>query len=141
MLKEIHSARLVKGQDLNHHGTLFAGRIAEWFTESCFLAVSRFTGTPENIVCVKIHGLTFSRPAQSGDTIEIVTRVIKTGTTSLTVSSEVFINDDGTSVVKGFATFVTVDGDGKPYAHGLDLPAEYIRQFRELHEEALALQK
>jgi len=26
--------RLVKSEDLNHHGTLFAGRTAEWFVES-----------------------------------------------------------------------------------------------------------
>ena len=26
--------RFVKGEDLNHHGTLFAGRAAEWFVES-----------------------------------------------------------------------------------------------------------
>jgi hypothetical protein len=31
--------RLVKSEDLNHHGTLFAGRTAEWFVESGFLPV------------------------------------------------------------------------------------------------------
>ena len=29
--------RLVKSEDLNHHGTLFAGRTAEWFVESGFI--------------------------------------------------------------------------------------------------------
>ncbi|HOX93121.1 MAG TPA: hotdog domain-containing protein [Spirochaetales bacterium] len=141
MLREIRSARLVKGQDLNHHGTLFAGRIAEWFTESCFLAAARFTGSPENIVCVKIHGLAFTKPANPGDTIEIVTRVVKTGTKSITVCGQVFINEDTESVVKGFATFVTVDAEGKSYAHGLSLPAEYIAEHRALYDEASALQK
>ena len=51
MLKETRTTRLVKSQDLNHHGTLFAGRMAEWFTESCFLAASRLLGRPEDLVC------------------------------------------------------------------------------------------
>jgi len=141
MLREIRTARLVKGQDLNHHGTLFAGRIAEWFTESCFLAASRFTGDPEGLVCVKIHGLAFTKPARPGDTIEIVTRVVRTGRTSLIVCGQVYINEDDAPAVKGFATFVSVDDDGKPIVHGLSLPDSYIEEVRGLHDEAAALQK
>ena len=32
--------RFVKSEDLNHHGTLFAGRSAEWFIEAGLMAVS-----------------------------------------------------------------------------------------------------
>ena len=35
------------------------------------------------------------------------------------------------------ATFVTVDKEGKPYAHGLKLPQEYIVQTRTIFKEAL----
>jgi len=31
-MKETSIPHLVKGEDLNHHGTLFAGRMAGWFT-------------------------------------------------------------------------------------------------------------
>ncbi|NTU75550.1 MAG: acyl-CoA thioesterase, partial [Anaerolineaceae bacterium] len=31
---------LVKSEDLNHHGTLYAGRTAEWFVESGFIAAA-----------------------------------------------------------------------------------------------------
>lgn len=31
------TSRLVKPQELNHHGTLFAGRMSEWFVENCFI--------------------------------------------------------------------------------------------------------
>ena len=34
------TSRLVKSEDLNHHGTLFAGRTAEWFVESGFIAAT-----------------------------------------------------------------------------------------------------
>ncbi|MFB3926434.1 MAG: acyl-CoA thioesterase, partial [Syntrophales bacterium] len=35
--------RQVKGQDLNHHGTLFAGRGAEWFVEAGLIAAASMT--------------------------------------------------------------------------------------------------
>ncbi|MDP2989667.1 MAG: hypothetical protein Q8O57_03775 [Kiritimatiellota bacterium] len=34
---------LVKSEDLNHHGTLYAGRTAEWFVESGFIAAASLT--------------------------------------------------------------------------------------------------
>ncbi len=140
MLKDTRTTRLVKSQDLNHHGTLFAGRMAEWFTESCFLAAARFHGRPEDLVCVKIHGLTFSKPARPGDAVEIVSAPVRAGTKSLTIGAEVFINDEAEPTVRGFATFVTVDGSGKSYAHGLAIPSEWIESHRLLCSEAEKLQ-
>ena len=46
------SMRLVKSNDLNHHGTLFAGRTAEWFVESGFIAAAGVLD-PKNLVCLK----------------------------------------------------------------------------------------
>jgi acyl-CoA hydrolase len=140
MLKETRTTRLVKSQDLNHHGTLFAGRIAEWFTETCFLSAVRYFGKAEDLVCVKIHGLTFSKPAKSGDTIELIAVPARTGTKSLTIGAQVFVNDDVVSAVRGFATFVAVDKEGKSYAHGLSLPAEWKAAHRDLCDEAENLQ-
>lgn len=136
MLQETRTTRLVKGQDLNHHGTLFAGRMAEWFTESCFLAALRFVRRPEDIVCANIHGLRFTKPARPGDSVEIISNVVRCGTKSLTVSGEVFVNDEPDPTIHGFATFVTVDHDGRSYAHGLSLPPEWIAANRKLCEEA-----
>jgi acyl-CoA hydrolase len=141
MLKETRTTRLIKSQDLNHHGTLFAGRIAEWITESCFLAAARYTRKPEDLVCVKIHELTFSKPAMPGDTIEIVAIPVRTGTTSILVGAEVFVNDGDRATIRGFATFVTVDHEGRPYAHGMKLSAEWIAAHRELCEAGESLAK
>ena len=52
--------RLVKSEDLNHHGTLFAGKTAMWFVESGFIAAASLTH-PENIVCLNIHGMLFEK--------------------------------------------------------------------------------
>lgn len=136
---EAHTARLVKSQDLNHHQTLFAGRAAEWFTETCFIAAARFTGDPAALVCVRIHGLTFTQPAHTGDCVEIVARIAHTGRTSVTVCGEIFVNETSVPTVKGFATFVRVDPEGKAVPHGLALPEEYVSIHRNLFEEAGSL--
>jgi acyl-CoA hydrolase len=140
MLKETRTTRLVKSQDLNHHGTLFAGRMAEWLVESCFLAAARFLGNPKDLVCVKIHGLTFTKPAYPGDTIELVAVPARAGKKSLTIGAEVFINDEAEPTVRGFATFVSVDEAGVSYAHGLVLPPEWVESHRLLCDEAERLQ-
>jgi acyl-CoA hydrolase len=140
MLKETRTTRLVKSQDLNHHGTLFAGRMSEWLVETCFLSASRFHGNPKDLVCVKIHGLTFARPAYSGDAVELVAVPARAGTKSITVGAEVFINDETEPAVRGFVTFVSVNEAGASYAHGLKLPPEWVEAHRDLCDEAEALQ-
>ncbi len=97
---------LVKSEDLNHHGTLYAGRTAEWFVESGFVAAASLT-KPENVVCLKIHGMRFSRPVQRGDLICFTSCIAHAGTTSLVahIKSEV----KGETVVEGFITFIHVD--------------------------------
>ena len=36
-IKSFSTYHLVKSEDLNHHGTLYAGRSAEWFVEAGFI--------------------------------------------------------------------------------------------------------
>ena len=70
MLPKALSQRLVKSEDLNHHKTFFAGRCAEWFVETSFIAVAEYIN-PQHIVCLKVHGLEFLHPIYAGDTISI----------------------------------------------------------------------
>jgi acyl-CoA hydrolase len=112
---------LVKSEDLNHHGTLYAGRTAEWFVESGFVAAASLT-KPENVVCLKIHGMRFSRPVQRGDLICFTSCIAHAGTTSLVayIRSEV----RGETVVEGFITFIHVDMNGKTFPHGVKVVPE-----------------
>jgi len=137
MLKETIISHLVKPEDLQHHGTLFAGRMAEWLVETCFIAASRFVGKPEDVVCVKVHGISFEKPIHNGDIAEIKARIACVGNTSITVKGQAFTGDSEVPAVSGMVTFVTVDKHGNPYAHGLTLPQEYIAQNREIYQEAL----
>jgi len=112
--------RLVKSEDLNHHGTLFAGRTAEWFVESGFIAAASLLN-PQNIVCLKIHGMFFTKPAISGDVLKFSSKVVFAGNTSLTSYVHVEKNGADKSLVDGFVTFIHVDTENRPTRHFLEI--------------------
>ena len=129
------SVHLVKGEDLNHHGTLYAGRTAEWFVESGFISAASMT-KPENIVCLKIHGMTFTRPILKGELPTFTSRVVLTGGTKIVSYIEVSVR--GKVAVRGFITFIHVDLEGKPIPHGLDFVPHTVEE-KALNKEAKTL--
>lgn len=128
---------LVKASDLNHHGTLFAGRTAEWFVEAGFIAAAELTN-PKNIVCLNIHGMKFTRPVPSGAIICLESRVVLAGRSSLITHIQSFYQDE--IILSGFITFVHVDEHGKPAPHHLVVEAQTDDE-RKLQEEARQLRK
>ncbi len=131
------SNHLVKSEDLNHHGTLYAGRSAEWLVEAGFIAAAQLT-QPENIVCLKIHGMTFSRPVKCGEIITYDSKIIYAGTTSLVAFVEVRTKDG--LVVNGFITFIHVDDKSKPVPHGITI-TPVSEEDRILQEKAIQLNR
>lgn len=135
IIKPLITHRLVKSEDLNHHKTLFAGRCAEWFVESCFVAVASVL-PPQNTVCLKVHGLEFLHPIHSGDILTFSSKIISNGRSTITVYCRVY--KDGTPDVTfcdGFATFVHVDENTKPQHHGIVIIPETEEDIR-LNKEA-----
>ena len=115
---------LVRSEDLNHHGTLFAGRGAEWFVESGFIAAASAV-KPNNLVCVKIHGMHFSKPVNLGEVVNYKSKIVYAGRTSLIAHVRVSLIDTPDNViVQGFITFVNVDENTKPLSHGIMIEAE-----------------
>lgn len=112
--------RLVKSEDLNHHHTLFAGRCAEWFVEAGFIAAASALPA-NNIVCLQIHGLSFTSPIHSGDIARFSSKIIHVGRTSLKVYVDLVRQGNEEIIVKGFITFVHVGNNGQPEPHGLTL--------------------
>jgi len=123
---------LVKNEDLNHHGTLYAGRTAEWFVESGFIAAASLSD-PAHTVCLQIHGMVFKRPVQRGDIACFTSRVIYTGTSKLVTHIEMSADDK--VVVEGFITFVHVDLEGKTSPHGVQV-IPVTPEEQELHQRA-----
>ena len=129
-IKPFVTHHFVKGEDLNHHGTLFAARQAEWFVEAGLMGAA--TCLPaDNIVCVKVHGFDFKRPVPLGSVVEFVSKPVLAGRTSLVVHIQMSL--DGEYVSSGFITFVNVDENGKKFPHGVTLEAT--------NEEDAALQE
>ena len=127
---------LVKGEDLNHHRTLFAGRGAEWVVEAGFIAAASLL-PPANVVCVKVHGMLFRRPVHPGEIIRFESKVVLTGRTRLVSYVRALVGEE--LAVDGFITFVYVDEQGKPQPHGLQMVAE-TPQDQALQQQALELQ-
>ena len=115
------SQHLIMNEDLNHHGTLYAGRSAEWFVESGFIAAAHFA-SPENIVCLQIHGMSFKRPVHLGEIVRFESRVALTGRTKIVTYIEMKAKED--LIVDGFVTFIYVDAEGHPLPHGIQIEPE-----------------
>jgi acyl-CoA hydrolase len=113
----------VKSEDLNHHGTLFAGRTAEWFVESGFIAAASLLN-PQNVVCLKIHGMYFTKPAKSGDVLKFSSKVVFAGRSSITSYVHVEKNGIEKPLVDGFVTFIHVDENTKPAPHFIEINPE-----------------
>ena len=120
-LKKYKVNRLIKSEDLNHHGTLFAGRTAEWFVEASFIPASCSVSSPENIVCVNIHGMEFKNAVYKGDVVCFSSYIAYLGTTSIIVFTSVHSETRNIIPVEGFVSFVHVDLDGKKTPHNLIL--------------------
>ena len=112
--------------------------MAEWFVEACFINGAQTTQHPENIVCVKIHELSFYIPTDKGDILNIETQMIRSGRTSFVVYGKAHKNNNTEDIVADcFITFVFVDENGDPMEHGLnvdesEIDNEIIRRFDSL---------
>jgi acyl-CoA hydrolase len=112
--------RMVKSEDLNHHGTLFAGKTAMWVVEAGFIAAASLTH-PENIVCINVHGLLFKKPVQNGQIIRLESKVVMASRTRLVSYVSVQDNVSNQMCLDSFLSFVHVNLQGKPLPHGIAL--------------------
>jgi len=106
--KPIFTTRFVKSEDLNHHGTLFAGRTAEWVVEAGFIAAASLIN-PKCIACLKIHGMHFSKPVRPGEILKFTSKIVYTGKTSLTAFISVTKGENDEEMVSSYITFINVD--------------------------------
>lgn len=136
-MKYYEISHLIKSEDLNHHGTLFAGRSAEWLVESAFVAAAALHGRPQDVLCVNIHGFTFKKPVAKGDIVTFFSKVARVGTTSITVYVKVVSEISGAKHVDGYLTFVCVDQDsGTKRIHGIKMDEPADREEIEVRERA-----
>lgn len=128
---------LVRGMDLNHHNTLFAGKAALLFVEAGFIVTSLLLETQE-IVCLRIHGMLFRSPVRSGDTIRLTGQVVHAGRSSVGIYVKIYEESAHKFIVDGFLTFVRVDeASGRPLPHGVTVEIDRPED-REVWERYMA---
>lgn len=135
-MKNYVNSRLVKSEELNHHGTLFAGRTAEWFVESAFIAAASTIGNPNNVVCLNIHGLLFRNPVNMGEIVRFTSKVVHLGKTSIVVYTKMETEIAKTTPVDGFITFICVDDNGNKKLHGLTMDETQDEEELALREQS-----
>lgn len=123
-LSRITASHLVKSIDLNHHGTLFAGRMAEWLVETGFITARNATNCqPQHMVCVRLHGMDFRHSVKGGETLVMEGRVAYVGRSSITVFVEAWAlhpHEERIIDTDGFVSFVHII-DERPVPHGLEV--------------------
>lgn len=108
-MKIYETLQLVKSEDLNHHGTLFAARAAAWLIEAGFTTAACEHGDTDEIVLRNLQNMSFSKPVQKGTVVRFESRVVAAGNTSLTVAVTAKNALTGEQAIEGFITFVTID--------------------------------
>ncbi|MDR2937530.1 MAG: acyl-CoA thioesterase [Prevotellaceae bacterium] len=134
--------RLVKSEDLNHHGTLFAGRSAEWFVEAGFVSATAGLLDPKKIVCLKIYGMEFLYPVRLGSLLCYESKVVLTGRSSLMayISARQVDKPNAEIFTDGFIRFVHVDENTHAMPHNITI-APVIDEDKALMERAQNLPK
>lgn len=118
----ITNTHLVKGEDLNHHKTLYAGRCVEWCVQAGYIAAENCFDKPRPLVFMSIRSLAMRSPAQLGDLIQITGRVDYVGDSTIGIRVDAVAlqpRDAQKTVATGTFLFCTVDEAGNAASHGL----------------------
>ncbi len=140
-LPTVESMHLVTSTDLNHHGTLYAGRMAEWVVEVGFLTSrAALRCSPDHLVCLRIHEMDFRRRVEKGASLRLRGEVVYVGRTSITIHVEAApFQPDGSEVTATDAllTYVHIT-EGVATPHGLQAAPPQGERLRRWWERATA---
>jgi acyl-CoA hydrolase len=118
----IGASHLVKSEDLNHHGTLYAGRCVEWCVQMAYIAAQNCFDEPRSLVFMSIRSLSMRAPALLGEIIHLTGRVDYVGESTIGIrvdGRKLQPKSDQKTVVTGTFLFCTVDEQGQAAPHGL----------------------
>ena len=81
--------RAVFPGDTNHYHTLFGGSAMAWMDQAAFICATRWCRS--KVVTVNSGEIDFQEPVPEGTIVELVARVVDTGTSSMCVRTDMFI--------------------------------------------------
>ena len=121
---ELACRALAMPADTNPMGDIFGGWLMSTMDAAAFMTARR--RAQGRVVTVAVSNIVFLRPVKVGDVVCCYTDVVRVGTSSITLSVEVWVLRDGqgadTKVTEAEFTFVAVNDNGKPRRLGPDEP-------------------
>jgi acyl-CoA thioesterase YciA len=105
-------------RDTNPYGTIFGGVILSYIDQAGAVAANhaiRQAGWPDQpVVSVGMNGVAFHRPVFVGDIVSFWTRLVRVGTTSITIHVNVEADRRGETIqlTEAEVTYVTVQLSG-----------------------------
>ncbi|MGQ0793432.1 MAG: acyl-CoA thioesterase [Deltaproteobacteria bacterium] len=129
---EILTAQLILAPNTNNYGTIFGGKLVEIMDMTGALAAMRFAS--DEVVTASIETIDFRLPIKQGDLVEIASKVIYTGKTSMIVKVDAYKVRKFTGrkdfSCRGYFAFVSIDLNGRPkHIPSLKLVSEEDRKF------------
>lgn len=109
--------KIISPSDLNGANTLFGGRALSWIDEES--AIFAIEATRHlRIVTKFMSEINFHNPAHLNEIVEIGTKLVKFGTTSITVACNIRNKTTKKDIVSvNQIVFVCLDENGKPIPH------------------------
>ncbi len=116
---EYNSQRMVMYPHLNAAGILFGGMALAWIDEEAIIFASTILKT-NKIALVKMSEVSFKSVANIGDIVILGAKLLKIGTTSITVRCEIKNKTTNKTILHiDEIVIVALDFNKKPVAHGL----------------------
>ena len=125
--------KIAMTRDLGVHGNLFGGNMLSWIDEAAGLMATKICRTT-NMVTVKMEEVNFKRPVKMGFSISIYGKVVKMGTSSITLYMEArkhnVYSGEETLVTSTKIVFVRIDEVGDP----IPISEEIRKIYKNLNE-------
>ena len=113
---EVTTAQIVLAPNTNNYGTIFGGKLVELMDMAGALAAMRFAN--DEVVTASIDTIDFRMPVKQGDLVELTSKVIYTGRTSMIVKVDAYrvrkFSGKKDFSCSGYFAFVAVESSGKP---------------------------
>jgi len=103
---------------VNHLGSLFGGHALQWMDQAAWICATRFSR--KTVVTIASDRVEFKKPVREGTIVQLKSRVLKVGNTSVTVGVEMHaehpLSGERFLATRGQFIMVAVDADGRPTA-------------------------
>ncbi len=137
--RQIRTTHVVKGEDLNHHETLYGGRCVEWSVETAYITAVNCFDEAKRVTFMSIRRLSIRSPARVGEVLCFTGWIDYVGESTIGVRVEgrkLHPRNEQQTIMTGSFLFCTVDEHGKAEPHGLPATLPESNSARHRWEQA-----